>query len=124
MEIKLLEIRDEGTHIDAISIALDGRSGETMRENYLIRHAGYGEPRCILLSVLNGGRILTYDANDWHREGRGRTMYAAHRWIEEHWDEIKSGAVVDVRYILGETDAPGITDADYPDAWLLVRAAP
>ncbi len=33
-------------------------------------------------------------------------MHEAHLYINEHFDEMDNGAVVDVEYILGETDKP------------------
>jgi hypothetical protein len=42
-----------------------------------------------------------YDPYRW----TNRTMHAAHLWVMEHFDEVSMGAVVDVEFILGETDA-------------------
>lgn len=36
----------------------------------------------------------------------GRTLGIAHKYINEHYDELDSGDVVDVRFILGETEKP------------------
>ena len=35
-----------------------------------------------------------------------RTYHVAHLYVQQHWDEITSGDVVDVEFVLGETDAP------------------
>jgi hypothetical protein len=49
----------------------------------------------------DNGRIT----NDPHQQN-GRTFPVGHNWIIEHWDELRHGDVVDVRFILGETVAP------------------
>jgi hypothetical protein len=100
MKMKLLEIRDTGTFIPAIAIAVSGR------DHYLLRQAGYGIRRDILLGSLNKG-LLTYNAFDWVECG-SRTMHQAHLWIIKNWDHLNSGDVVDVEYILGETNTKKI----------------
>jgi len=95
METKLLEIRDRATFIPAIAIEVSAR------DHYLLRHAGYGVRPLILLASLNKGP-MTYNAHDW----ADRTMKASHLWIIDHWEELKSGSVVDVEFILGETTEP------------------
>ncbi len=93
METKLIGILDEGTFIPAIAIAVNGD------EDYLLRRAGYGRRRYILLANLNKGP-LSYNAHEWG----SRTMMHAHLYLIEHWDNIKSGAAVDVEVILGLKD--------------------
>lgn len=95
MEVKLFEIRDNATFIPAIGIAME--SGDDA-EHWLLRRAGYGQGRLILFARLDGGGKAEYDAFAWPN----RTMHGAHRYIEEHWDELKSGQVVDARVGLGE----------------------
>lgn len=103
MEVKLIELRDSATFIPAIAIRLwRGRFEERLNDpesHWLIGAAGYGSP-CVLFGRLNGGEF-TYDIFD--RSG-SRTWFNAHRWVEDHWDEIPDGGIVDVRVILGETD--------------------
>lgn len=95
MKVKLLEIRDAATFIPAVAIEVCGY------DHYLLRAAGYGNRPYILLANLNKGP-LTYNAFDWG----DRTMHQAHLWINDHWDELKDGSVVDVEFILGETKEP------------------
>lgn len=38
-------------------------------------------------------------------------MHEAHKYIQQHWDELQSGEVVDVEYILGETTVKKESDA-------------
>lgn len=113
MKVKLIEIRDSATFIPAMAVRLFARSDAEM---FLLRRAGYSreqiEGRAILaesgiepyviLCKLDGVEAQ-YDAFSWTRS---RTMGVAHRWIIEHWAEVSSGAVVDVQFILGETDEP------------------
>jgi hypothetical protein len=49
-----------------------------------------------------------YDAYEW--PGDVRTFRAAHLYVEEHFDEIEDGAVVDVEFILGETAEPKVSE--------------
>ena len=95
MTIKTIEIRDAGTFIAALAIKISSADG------YLARRAGYGEFGCVLFGRM-AGREWNYDPYEWG----DRTMATAHHWITEHFDEIDSGAVVDVAFLLGETRAP------------------
>ena len=93
---KFIEIRDRHTFIPAIAIdcSLSGNSDN----DYLLRRAGYGATRCILLTRLSGGSKAEYDCYDW----ADRTWTVAHNYITEHWDEIADSEVIDVEHILGE----------------------
>lgn len=95
MITKLFEVRDDGTHIPCIAIRISGDDG------WLARHAGYGKNACILFGALSGGN-LRYDPYDW----RGRTMPTAHHFIIDNFDHLEDGQVIDVRFILKETEAP------------------
>jgi hypothetical protein len=90
---KLFEVRDAMTFIPIIAIELNGD------DHYLLRHAGYGRHRYISIANLNKGN-LTYDE---YGHGPSRTMHVAHKYIKEHWDELSTGDVIDVEYILGMT---------------------
>jgi hypothetical protein len=111
MEIKLIELRDRGTFIPMLAIKPVPRSEE---ERYLLARAGYGrspddQGEYVLLARLEGGP-LRYDPYDW--EPPVRTFREAHLWLQDHWDEIASGAVLDVEFIRGETTAPKISERD------------
>ena len=107
---KLLEIRDEGTKISALAIKLGNETSE--EENEILRHAGWGDNpkdrwdhRYVLLLQLDGGiREAHNDPFQW-RDG-SRTMFNAHLFIKDHFDELNTGDIVDVQYLLGETDHP------------------
>lgn len=100
MEIKLFEVRDIGTFISVIAIRPVPRSEE---ERYLLSRCGYQTPKnYLLLSKLDGDQ-MTYDPYSW---GIARTMRVAHLYIQKHFDELKSGDMVDVEFILGESTKP------------------
>ncbi len=99
LEHKFVEIRDIGTCVPALAIRISGADG------YLARRAGFGDTPCIYLIAL-ATQQCRYDPYQWGN----RTMNAAHQWLQEHWDEVKSGAVVDVEFIRGETDKPKVSE--------------
>ncbi len=112
MEVKLFEIRDRGTFIPVMATRLIvnelGEMGEA--ELWLLRRAGYNESQ-VLISVAEPYIILCkldgveaqYDSFSWPNQ---RTMGNTHRHIIELWSELKSGDVIDVEFILGETQTP------------------
>jgi len=86
------------TLIPVIATAL---ASEQTEERYLLGRAGYGYPADVMLTRLCES-TSAYAPHGWD----GRTMPVAHHYIEEHFDELETGAVIDVEYILGETEAP------------------
>jgi hypothetical protein len=109
MEVKLLEVRDRATFIAAIAIRATFRDDE---ERWLLRRAGYAieqiEPELkgiepyILFAPLDGGKPLEYDPF----AQPNRTMSRAHLYAVNNWDTLKSGDVIDVEFILGESTEP------------------
>lgn len=109
MEVKCLEIRDDGTFLPVIAIR-PVAANEAQR--YLLRRDGYsanGSERCIIL-IDAQCRGVSYDAYSWPRSSR--THKVAHLWIEEHWHALKDGDVIDVEFILGETEAPKASERE------------
>ena len=96
METKLIEIRDSGTFIPAMAIRVSAEDG------YLARRAGFGSPMVILIHLTT--MLSAYDPHEWMTAAR--TMPIAHQWLEKHWDEAAADSVIDVQFILGETDVP------------------
>jgi len=102
MEHKILEIRDRITYIPVLAIKMEP-ADET--EFYYLRREGYidfaGKSSIIVMYRLDTGKsaIAPYR---WATSSR--TLSVAHEYIEKHFEELKSGDVVDVEYILGETD--------------------
>jgi hypothetical protein len=105
LETKFFEIRDRGTSIPAIGIKM---ISPHKKENYLLKRSGYSRDHvCILLTMIETCRCA-YDPYDW--VDGSRTMTVAHDYIEKKFDEIETGAVVDVQFILGETKEPKKTE--------------
>ena len=105
MQVKALEIRDEGTFIPALAVNMNP-DGEGQR--YLLRRCGYpcdGQAN-IVLTRLDGNGKATNDPYEWG----GRTWPVAHNYIIEHWKELRDGDVVDVSFILGETEKPKVSE--------------
>lgn len=97
MQIKTIEIRDKGTFIPAFAIRPGVRSGG---EAFLWARAGYGQTPSSYILLF---RLHELDGHYTSRDWGGRTMPVAHRYLEEHWEDVQSGDVVDVEFILGET---------------------
>ena len=110
MITKAFEVRDRGTFIPVVAIKMvthcmpDITGDQFDAEVYLLRRAGYNfEHPSILLCRMEASGVrdnATYDAYAWGQNPR--TMHVAHLHIEQNFDELESGAVVDVEYILGE----------------------
>lgn len=101
MEVKCLEIRDEGTFIPVIAINMNPDNNE---QRYLLRRCGYpcdGRPNIAISHLGAGGRPMWNDPYGW--SGQARTYSVAHNYIIEHWTSLNDGDVVDVQHILGET---------------------
>ena len=126
MQVKIFEIRDSMTFFSVVAVEMKpspeiystridspATNEDFVRweaERYLLRRAGYAVgPNDRTLIVVgrtdaDGTSQFCYDPFSW--TGGGRTIREAHRYIEEHWSELKSGDVIDVEYILGEATAP------------------
>jgi len=80
-------------------------------EKYLLRRAGFGPGTnpCIIVGRLECSglsRNCTYDPYSWD----DRTFKTAHLYIEKHFDELCNGEVIDVEFILGETEKPKLSE--------------
>ena len=114
LENKIFEIRDRATFIPVLCTKMaPGRVGETTisgatQETKLLRATGYGFdfPLILMSALVRPDSATNYDPFKWG----DRTMHTAHVYIAEHYDELETGAVVDVEYILGETKAPKESD--------------
>jgi len=112
MIVKALEIRDAATFIPVIAIKMVPdyvfRFDETNPERYLLRRSGYNfdDPSVVLCRMNCSGvdRNATYDPYAWGNQTR--TMPVAHDYITKNFDNLNSGDVVDVEFILGETKQP------------------
>ena len=104
MKTKLLEIRDRATFIPVLAIHL---TSQNEAEQYLLSSAGFWHDRLrqsnfIALWQLNDGDgQCTSDEHAW--DTGARTMALAHEYIRSNWNEINTGDVIDVEFILNET---------------------
>lgn len=108
METKLFEVRDSGTFLSVICIKLLPTNDA---ERFLLSRAGFGKEEAqqglfMLYSSLQDDKIH-YDPVDWGN----RTRLISHQYIQEHWDSLNSGDVIDVQFILGETIQKKVSEA-------------
>lgn len=101
MKAKAFEIRDHHTFIPMVAIKLDPANDQ---EAYLLRRAGFHtQPVEFVLFTKLEGDQCTYNPFNW---GGNRTRVVAHQYIQQHFDELEPGAVIDVEFILGESKEP------------------
>lgn len=126
MHLKLFELRDRATFIPIFAYLCrpdaDAVPWNREAERYLLARAGFnlhsnddhviiGRLECENPSVSE----CTYDVHSHHSPAR--TFMHAHHYIEQHWNELETGAVIDVEFILGETKAPKVTERlQYPES--------
>jgi hypothetical protein len=111
MEAKTIEIRDRMTFIPALAVSLKPGNLDDL---YLLVRGGYdvapgSKVNYVVLWRLEGGGPMYWSPDDWGDQPR--TMKAAHEHIWLHWNEVESGDVVDVEFILGETDEPKVSES-------------
>ncbi len=107
MKTKAFEIRDRATFIPVIAIQMtpstDGPDEQKDAECFLLCRAGFSfeSPSVILCRMESIGtdRNASFNPYTWG----SRTYCVAHKYIIEHFDELESGAVIDVEFILGES---------------------
>lgn len=105
MDIKLFEVRDIGTLMPVMVTKIAARNS---KEHWLLRRVGLGTDGSyeFLYTVLNHGES-GWDCYEWG----DRTRHISHKFIEENWDDLDNGQVIDVEYILGETLEPQMPEA-------------
>ena len=110
MILKAIEIRDAATFIPAVAIKMEP-ANEAQR--YLMARVGFRDGQdgpAITLMILSSQKAMA-DPYEWTSLAMGpRTMPVAHQWLEQHFDEVADGDVVDVEFILGETSAPKVSE--------------
>lgn len=100
------------TFIPVMAIRFDN---PTEAERYLLARSGYGrapetQASYLFLCKIDGdGPTGHYDPYSW---GAARTMGVAHLYLLKCFDELESGAVVDVEFILSETPAPKVSERE------------
>lgn len=104
MKTKLLEIRDKGTFI--IVLCTDMNPDNDV-QRWALRQYGYscdGQSN-IMVTHATGERMASNDPFFWN----DRTWAVAHSFITKNWDDLADGDVVDVEFILGETEVEKIS---------------
>ena len=104
LDNKVLEVRDEGTHIPVLAIRMLAKNGI---QTYYV-HGRMGYPR-------DGSGIAVIQLNDCDGNcdpyaWTNRTMSTAHHYIYDHFDELVDGDVVDVEFILGEKPTKKVSE--------------
>ncbi len=103
MQIKEVEIRDRETNVQALAISMSPNRSEDIP---FLRRAGFLGGNLVYLVKIDS-QEAHYDPFDWSNH---RTMTNAHRYIQQHFDELPACGVVDVEYILGEKDKPKMSE--------------
>lgn len=102
MKTKIFEIRDRATFIPVLCTKLQS---EEKREAALLDATGYPTDHdYVMVTELENPGNTHYSGYDYGQNER--TFSVAHRFIEENFDKLPTGAVVDVEFILGETLSP------------------
>lgn len=107
--IKFFEIRDRATFIPVYAFRARPITPGNEAERYLLARTGYGplgDSECVIMGRLEGGYYSHCDAFGWN----SRTLTTAHLHLENHFDELPTGSVLDVEYILGETKTAKISE--------------
>jgi hypothetical protein len=108
-----LEIRDSATFIPVMATDTSPWTGshviveELRGRQYLLRRAGYASAGSTIILLNLDDCRASNDPYDW---GNSRTMTTAHEYIENNWDELKDGDVIDVEFILGETTVKKVSE--------------
>jgi hypothetical protein len=100
VETKLFHVKDVATDLVAFAVKLE--AADPVEEDFLA-HAGFGIGDRFLVGIL-GPRPCwtTYDRNEWRTgetwggRGTNETMFLVHGELEQRWDELESGSVIDV----------------------------
>lgn len=115
MKAKFLEIRDRHTFIPVVALQMKAASGNLEQFYYVHWRSGYAiDGSGIVLMRLSDQRAHC-DPYDW---GSGdRSHVVAHDYICKHFDELKDGDVIDVEFILGETEEKKISERYEEGSW-------
>ncbi len=105
MVTKIFEIRDIATYIPVMATKM---VSDNKAEAYHLARSGYGKKSELVMMVRLAESWCSYDPYGW--DINARTMIEAHKFIKEHFDELETGDVIDVEYILGETDTQKMSE--------------
>ena len=102
MKSKIFEIRDGSFYIPVLATATNMENCDYLVEAYHWKYANYKQysPLVIVTQINSNPLKSAYSPDEW----TSKTMQIAHEYIEENFNDLKSGAVIDIQYILGETN--------------------
>ena len=111
---KLFEIRDAGTFIPVLAVQL-GPTDDDESERWLMARAGFGrqpedQREYVVFCAINGGEPCRCHIDPYSWGQNPRTYFVAHDYIRAHFDELESGAVVDVEFIFGIRPNPKLSE--------------
>ena len=111
MLVKTFEIRDSGTFMPMLAVRLTSDGNDN--DKYLLRRAGLDRENSYHIALFNLCRgDGNLDPYNWPGAPMVRTLSVAHKYLEEHFDELESGAVIDVQFILGESKEIKISEKE------------
>ncbi len=99
MITKTFEVRDRATMIPVLATKIEPGCEA---DRYLLDRCGYCFSKGVIVTRIYGDPIC----NVWTWEWNDRTMQTAHLYIYQNFDDLESGSVIDVEFILGETTTP------------------
>lgn len=121
IETKAFQVRDAGTNISIVAFkakvrAVGNLSSEEAETKILARAGFHGSATSEIVVVKLSDDQVRYDPFGW--PAHGRTMKAAHMALSERehpdfirerfracaFDQLESGSVIDVEWLLGETN--------------------
>lgn len=108
METKLIEVRDIMTTVVVLAVRM---TASDKRERKLIAREGFNTAYPLVIFHPLSRTKATWNLYDWN----DRTFQAAHSELQLKWDLYNSGDVLDVEYVLGETDTPKESDIQNDD---------
>jgi len=100
MKSIILEIRDRLTSLSVLAVEM---KSDIVIERHHLRRYGFpdGDNPLILVSNMDTGETH-FDHFEW-RQTSPRTLFYAHKYIADHFGELKTGDVIDVEFLNGET---------------------
>ena len=108
MDTKIIEIRDRSTKIITVCTRMNPNESYSTLENKQLRAAGFDPNNPMIYLLRLDSNRGSYDPFIWD----SRFSYA-HRYIERNFDRIPNGWVVDIEYILKETNKMKIPEVLY-----------
>ena len=104
LDSKVIEVRDSCTHIPVLAIRMLAKNG--IQNYYIHSRSGYPKDGSCIAVV----KLADCDGNCDPYAWTNRTMFNAHHYIYDHFDELSDGDVVDVEFILGENPTKKVSE--------------